>query len=151
MLQDWIEREERSDDEVTLPAVRRLAVLLDRSMTTGAATRFRVAGMSCCSLLRPRQSTLASGGHPYHTLDSLLDDPHLADVQFSEPKEHPTEGKIRNMRLPNKWSCGTRREWNPAPKLGQNSVEVLREVGYTETEIEQLIANQVIADGRLQK
>jgi crotonobetainyl-CoA:carnitine CoA-transferase CaiB-like acyl-CoA transferase len=88
---------------------------------------------------------------PYHTLDSLLDDPHLADVQFFELKDHPTEGKIRNMRRPNKWSCGTRSEWKPASKLGENSVEVLREVGYTEVEIEQLIANQVIADGRLQK
>jgi CoA-transferase family III len=69
----------------------------------------------------------------YHTLDSLLDDPHLADVQFFELKEHPTEGKIRNMRLPNKWSCAMCSEWSPAPKLGQDSVEVLREVGYTES------------------
>jgi crotonobetainyl-CoA:carnitine CoA-transferase CaiB-like acyl-CoA transferase len=28
---------------------------------------------------------------PYHTLDSLLEDPHLADVGFFELKDHPTE------------------------------------------------------------
>src|SRR4029077_10141001 len=57
---------------------------------------------------------------PYNTLESVLADPHLEDVGFFEIKDHPTEGKIRNMRLPNQWSCGTRREWTPAPKLGQD-------------------------------
>jgi len=88
---------------------------------------------------------------PYHTLDSLLEDPHLADVKFFELKAHPTEGRIRNMRLPNHWSCGTRREWRPAPKLGQDSVEVLRELGYSDAEIEALIAAGVTLDGRLER
>jgi crotonobetainyl-CoA:carnitine CoA-transferase CaiB-like acyl-CoA transferase len=85
---------------------------------------------------------------PYNTLDGLLEDPHLADVGFFELKDHPTEGKIRNFRLPNKWSSGTRREWNPAPKLGQDSVEVLREAGYAAAEIDALIAAGVTVDGR---
>jgi crotonobetainyl-CoA:carnitine CoA-transferase CaiB-like acyl-CoA transferase len=87
---------------------------------------------------------------PYHTLESLLEDPHLQDVGFFELKDHPTEGGTRNMRLPNKWSCGVRREWSPAPKLGQHSVEVLREMGYAESEIERLIASGATLDGRLQ-
>ena len=80
---------------------------------------------------------------PYHTLDSLLDDPHLAEVGFFEMKQHPTEGTIRNFRLPNRWSSGARKDWNPAPKLGQHSVEVLREAGYTQEEIERLIGDGV--------
>ncbi len=88
---------------------------------------------------------------PYHTLDALLEDLHLGDVRFFEFKDHPTEGRIRNMRLPNQWSCGTRREWSPAPKLGQQSVEILREAGYTEAEVEQLIAAGATVDGRLSK
>jgi crotonobetainyl-CoA:carnitine CoA-transferase CaiB-like acyl-CoA transferase len=86
---------------------------------------------------------------PYHTLDSLLEDPHLTDIGFFELKDHPTEGKTRNMRMPNKWSCGTRREWHPAPKLGQHSVEILREAGYTQSEIDQLLAGGVTVDGRI--
>ena len=88
---------------------------------------------------------------PYHTLDSLLEDPHLADIGYFEMKDHPTEGKTRVMRLPNKWSTGTRREWNPAPKLGQQSVEILRELGYADAEIDAMVAAGITVDGRLTK
>ncbi len=88
---------------------------------------------------------------PYHTLDSLLEDPHLQDIGFFEMKEHPTEGKIRSMRLPNKWSCGARREWNPPPKLGQQSVEILREIGCSEVDIDAMIAHGATIDGRIAK
>ena len=85
----------------------------------------------------------------YHTLDSLLEDPHLQDVGFFEMKDHPTEGRTRNLRLPNKWSSGTRRDYRPAPKLGQHSVEVLKEAGYSDAEIEAMIASGATLDGRL--
>jgi crotonobetainyl-CoA:carnitine CoA-transferase CaiB-like acyl-CoA transferase len=82
---------------------------------------------------------------PYHTLDSLLDDPHLAEVGFFEMKEHPTEGKIRNFRLPNRWSSGARKDWIPAPKLGQHSAEILQEAGYSDAEIQEMIKRGVTA------
>jgi len=88
---------------------------------------------------------------PYHTLDSLLEDPHLKDVGFFELKDHPTEGKTRSMRLPNKWSSGVRREWVPAPKLGQHGVEILREIGYHDADIDAMIAAGVTIDGRLKQ
>jgi crotonobetainyl-CoA:carnitine CoA-transferase CaiB-like acyl-CoA transferase len=55
------------------------------------------------------------------------------------------------MRLPNKWSTGTRREWAPAPKLGEHSVEILREAGYEDRAIEAMIASGVTLDGRITK
>ena len=88
---------------------------------------------------------------PYHTLDSVLEDPHLRDVGFFEMKEHPTEGRTRSMRLPNKWSSGVRREWRPAPKLGEHSVEILREAGCGEGEIEAMIRSGATVDGRIRK
>ena len=88
---------------------------------------------------------------PYHTLDSLLEDPHLADAGFFELKDHPTEGRTRSMRLPNKWSSGTRRDWTPAPKLGQHSVEILREAGYDAAAIEAMVASGATLDGHIAK
>lgn len=84
---------------------------------------------------------------PYNTLEDLLEDPHLKDIDFFEIKEHPTEGKIRNIRLPNEWSCGTRRDWIPAPKIGQQSVEILKEIGLTEDKINEMVATGATVDG----
>lgn len=86
---------------------------------------------------------------PYNTLEDLLVDPHLQDVGLFEIKEHPTEGKIRNIRPPNEWSCGTRTDWRPAPKIGQQSVEILREAGCNEAEIEQMVATGATVDGQV--
>ena len=86
---------------------------------------------------------------PYHTLDSLMEDPHLNEVGFFQRIDHPTEGSIRNMRLPNKTSFSPRAQVQGAPKLGQHSVEVLQEAGLDARAIEALIENGGIIDGRL--
>ncbi|MFZ8442045.1 CoA transferase, partial [Staphylococcus aureus] len=41
---------------------------------------------------------------PMHTLESLLEDPHLAATGFFPVVEHPTEGAIRSMRVSATWS-----------------------------------------------
>jgi crotonobetainyl-CoA:carnitine CoA-transferase CaiB-like acyl-CoA transferase len=85
---------------------------------------------------------------PYHTLDSLMEDPHLKDVGFFETIDHPTEGRMVNMAVPNKLSGGARRDFRAAPKLGQHSVEILREAGYADPDIEGMIASRTTLDGR---
>jgi crotonobetainyl-CoA:carnitine CoA-transferase CaiB-like acyl-CoA transferase len=87
---------------------------------------------------------------PYHTLDSLMEDPHLKDVGFFQQVDHPTEGIIINMVPPNRLSGGARRDFTPAPKIGQHSVEVLGELGYDENEIGALLSERVTIDGRLE-
>ena len=86
---------------------------------------------------------------PFQTLEQLMDDPHLADVGFFERIDHPTEGPIWNMALPNRISGGVRRDFRPAPKIGQASVPLLRELGYADTEIDRMIVSGATVDGRI--
>ncbi len=82
-----------------------------------------------------------------NTLDSLLDDPHLAAAGFFETTEHPTEGSIRTIRLPMTWSKSAARPRRPAPNLGEHGAEVLRESGFGADEIETLVAAGVLGAG----
>ena len=87
----------------------------------------------------------------YHTLESLMDDPHLKDVGFFRKFEHPTEGRMIDMALPNKSTAGSRTDFMPAPKVGQHTVEVLREAGYDHAAIDAMVAAGIAVDGRLEK
>ena len=54
---------------------------------------------------------------------------------------------FRSMKLPNKLSRGARTDFRPAPKIGQQSVEILREAGLAEAEITALIQSGAVVDG----
>jgi crotonobetainyl-CoA:carnitine CoA-transferase CaiB-like acyl-CoA transferase len=85
---------------------------------------------------------------PYHTLDSLMEDPHLDEVGLFRTVDHPTEGKIVEIALPSTLSRGARRDFKAAPKLGQHSVEILGELGYDSDAVAQLLSSKVTLDGR---
>ena len=78
---------------------------------------------------------------PMHSLESLMEDPHLDAVGFFERQEHPTEGAIRTMRPPARFSRTQPRQRAFAPRLGENSEEVLREAGYSLPEVAALRAS----------
>ncbi|GGG34617.1 CoA transferase [Caldovatus sediminis] len=82
----------------------------------------------------------------YNTIDDLLTDPHLADVGFFFPEEHPTEGRIRRTRVANRFSGGMREDTLPAPRLGQHTREVLAELGYGAAEIARMVETGAAVD-----
>ncbi|SHI87651.1 Crotonobetainyl-CoA:carnitine CoA-transferase CaiB [Roseomonas rosea] len=66
---------------------------------------------------------------PMHDLNTILDDPHLTAVGFFETSQHPSEGAVRSMRLPTRWSGSPPSPALPAPGLGEHTEEVLSEIG----------------------
>jgi crotonobetainyl-CoA:carnitine CoA-transferase CaiB-like acyl-CoA transferase len=76
---------------------------------------------------------------PVHTFESLLADPHLADIGYFQEYEHPTEGRLRTMAVPSEWSESKLPPLRPPPLLGEHSRQLLAECGYSDDEIDELI------------
>jgi crotonobetainyl-CoA:carnitine CoA-transferase CaiB-like acyl-CoA transferase len=81
---------------------------------------------------------------PMHTLESLLEDEHLAATGFFTEMEHPIVGRIRETAVPSEWSGTVPASRRPVPALGEHTVDVLREAGLGEQQIERLIADKVV-------
>ena len=72
---------------------------------------------------------------PMHDLETLLTDPHMVATDRFPVVEHPTEGKIRSMKVSANWSETPAETDRLAPRLGEHNAEVLREAGYSDDEI----------------
>jgi crotonobetainyl-CoA:carnitine CoA-transferase CaiB-like acyl-CoA transferase len=81
---------------------------------------------------------------PMHTLETILDDPHLAAVGFFKTVEHPVEGRIRQMQVPSSWSVTQPEPGGPAPTLGEHGRDILREAGFSADEIKQLAESKAV-------
>jgi crotonobetainyl-CoA:carnitine CoA-transferase CaiB-like acyl-CoA transferase len=83
---------------------------------------------------------------PVNSLDRLPEDEHLAAVDFFPVQEHPSEGRIRSTRPAVRFGeadCGLRL---PAPRLGEHSREILRELGFAEAQIADLMARRIAGE-----
>jgi crotonobetainyl-CoA:carnitine CoA-transferase CaiB-like acyl-CoA transferase len=78
---------------------------------------------------------------PLNTVESLLDDPHLAAVGFFRQVEHPSEGAMRTFGAPARWVGYDVSKLAPAPRLGEHTESVLRECGFDASALASLLAN----------
>ena len=78
-----------------------------------------------------------------NSLDSLIDDPHLAQTGFFRRMQHPSEGAMTTMAVPTRFSASPPEGFRHAPRFGQHSAEVLREAGYSDAEIARMVADGV--------
>ena len=80
---------------------------------------------------------------PMHTLDSLIDDPHLNAIGFFPEYDHPSEGRIRTVAPVGKWSETPPSIRSMAARLGEHSREILGELGYSAVEIDDMVVKKV--------
>ncbi|CAM5195733.1 Crotonobetainyl-CoA:carnitine CoA-transferase CaiB-like acyl-CoA transferase OS=Castellaniella defragrans OX=75697 GN=HNR28_003406 PE=3 SV=1 [Castellaniella defragrans] len=78
-------------------------------------------------------------------IDDLLADEHLRDVGMFVEREHPTEGRLYELKDPNLMSAEAGVDWRGAPRLGEDTASVLEGLGLTAGEIEQLRLRRIIA------
>lgn len=80
---------------------------------------------------------------PVNPLAELPADAHLAAVDMFPRIEHPSEGDVRVVRSPLRFSDAETAVRRHAPRLGEHSREVLREAGFTDDKIADLLARKV--------
>ncbi|HBN8522175.1 CaiB/BaiF CoA transferase family protein [Pseudomonas aeruginosa] len=66
-----------------------------------------------------------------NTPETLLQDPHMAAVNFFQMQQHPSEGMLRMLGIPQRWSESQPEQRFPAPRLGEHTIELLTEYGLT--------------------
>jgi crotonobetainyl-CoA:carnitine CoA-transferase CaiB-like acyl-CoA transferase len=74
------------------------------------------------------------------SLDDLLSDPQLQASGFFKRASHPSEGEILYTDLPVRFGGASMTSQRLQPRLGEHSFEVLREAGFSESEIKALAA-----------
>lgn len=82
---------------------------------------------------------------PVNTIDRLVADPQVEAREMVQTIDHPTAGPIKVFGFPVKFSDTPCELRLPPPTLGQHTGEVLREYGYTDSEIDHLVARHAIA------
>jgi len=82
--------------------------------------------------LRPYDICVGSA----HSIEEVFRDPHVLHRKMFFETDHPTEGRLKQLGMPVKFSeYNERIERLPAPLLGEHTEQVLRGIGYSAEEI----------------
>ena len=74
----------------------------------------------------------------------LFEDEHLERTNFFKVQDHPTEGKLLYPSFPVEFNEDEIEESLHAPSLGENTKEILTDLGYSEFEIESFVSKGTI-------
>jgi formyl-CoA transferase len=83
---------------------------------------------------------------PIHDFGQSFNDSQLLSRNFFWDAPHPTMGPVRQLGSPMRFSqTAARRGW-AAPRLGEDSREILLELGFSDADIERFVAAGVVAE-----
>ena len=81
---------------------------------------------------------------PVNSLEEALQDPHIRGRGLWFKANHPVDGEIPQQAFPIKFSEDQPGWKSPPPLLGEHTLEVLREMEFSEEEIRSLKAQGII-------
>jgi crotonobetainyl-CoA:carnitine CoA-transferase CaiB-like acyl-CoA transferase len=85
---------------------------------------------------------------PVYTFDDVLQDPQLALNQTFVEYDHPVAGRVRGVNVPGKFSETPTEIRHHAPGLGEHTLEILSEFGFTHAQIAAMLESKVATQGR---
>lgn len=85
-------------------------------------------------LLSPKDIPIA----PVHNLDEVFSDPQVLHRKMVEVVNHPKLGKVKQVGIPTKFSLTPGKIRSTSPLPGQNTEEILKELGYSQNKIKRL-------------
>ena len=83
---------------------------------------------------------------PVHTIEEALTHPQALAREMVVESVHPQAGLVKGVGFPVKFSEQPRTAATPAPGLGEHTVQVLREFGFRDDEITDLVSDKVVLD-----
>jgi formyl-CoA transferase len=81
---------------------------------------------------------------PIQDFGQVFNDPSLVDRDYFWDATHPTLGKVRQLGSPMRFSATPVRRDNAGPRLGEDSVALLTELGYSDNQSDELLRRRVI-------
>ena len=79
-----------------------------------------------------------------HDFVSILQDPQLLATGFFEMVDHPSEGRMRQISVPASFSRTPPQPFRPAPRQGEHGEDILLEAGFSQQEIDDLLARHAL-------
>jgi len=81
---------------------------------------------------------------PIYSIDQVFADPQVKHLELATPMTHPRHGNTQVVNSPLNLSGVPKGVRTPVPSPGQHTIEVLRSVGYSDSEIDAMRAKGVI-------
>lgn len=81
---------------------------------------------------------------PVLGIDEIEHDPHLQARNMIVEHDHPIYGRLKTIGMPLKFSHAGKGEVKPAPMLGDDTIAIMQELGYSESEIREMQKKRII-------